>query len=170
MLRNIYPIWLHQHVFVFSNRPLYIYTNRIPFIWTRYHNAYVQTSIIVCNYTVQFTHRQNGYDDVIKWKHFSRYWPFVRDIHRCDSTVCIARCMKCVCVCVFVKAGACNVLGERLLRRQIIVLSQGMEPTTPSTPLVALTVYCGVYVSGINPYDLSCGFLSWNTSVYFNHF
>ena len=22
------------------------------------------------------------YDDVIKWKHFSRYWPFVRGIHR----------------------------------------------------------------------------------------
>ena len=23
------------------------------------------------------------HDDVIKWKHFSRYWPFVRGIHRC---------------------------------------------------------------------------------------
>ena len=23
------------------------------------------------------------YDDVIKWKHFPRYWPFVRGIHRC---------------------------------------------------------------------------------------
>ena len=22
------------------------------------------------------------YDDIIKWKHFSRYWPFVRGIHR----------------------------------------------------------------------------------------
>ena len=22
------------------------------------------------------------YDDVIKWKHFPRYWPFVRGIHR----------------------------------------------------------------------------------------
>ena len=22
------------------------------------------------------------YDDVIKWKHFPRYWPFVREIHR----------------------------------------------------------------------------------------
>ena len=22
------------------------------------------------------------HDDVIKWKHFSRYWPFVRGIHR----------------------------------------------------------------------------------------
>ena len=24
----------------------------------------------------------NGHDDVIKWKHFPRYWPFVRGIHR----------------------------------------------------------------------------------------
>ena len=23
-----------------------------------------------------------GHDDVIKWKHFPRYWPFVREIHR----------------------------------------------------------------------------------------
>ena len=25
------------------------------------------------------------HDDVIKWKHFSRYWPFVRGIHRFPS-------------------------------------------------------------------------------------
>ena len=24
----------------------------------------------------------NAHDDVIKWKHFPRYWPFVRGIHR----------------------------------------------------------------------------------------
>ena len=23
-----------------------------------------------------------SHDDVIKWKHFPRYWPFVREIHR----------------------------------------------------------------------------------------
>ena len=26
--------------------------------------------------------RSPGHDDVIKWKHFPRYWPFVRGIHR----------------------------------------------------------------------------------------
>ena len=25
---------------------------------------------------------RHGHDDVIKWKHFPRYWPFVRGIHR----------------------------------------------------------------------------------------
>ena len=28
------------------------------------------------------THKYNGHDDVIKWKYFPRYWPFVREIHR----------------------------------------------------------------------------------------
>ena len=27
-----------------------------------------------------------GHDDVIKWKHFPRYWPFVRGIHRSPVT------------------------------------------------------------------------------------
>ena len=44
-----------------------------------------------------FTHLRRGYltgawrshffsvhDDVIKWKHFLRYWPFVRRIHKCQ--------------------------------------------------------------------------------------
>ena len=29
-----------------------------------------------------FCRGQTLYDDVIKWKHFPRYWPFVRGIHR----------------------------------------------------------------------------------------
>ena len=28
-------------------------------------------------------HTHIYHDDVIKWKHFPRYWPFVRGIHRC---------------------------------------------------------------------------------------
>ena len=28
-------------------------------------------------------HHQINHDDVIKWKHLPRYWPFVRGIHRC---------------------------------------------------------------------------------------
>ena len=27
-------------------------------------------------------HKMKGHDDVIKWKHFPRNWPFVREIHR----------------------------------------------------------------------------------------
>ena len=32
-------------------------------------------------YTASFC-AANTHDDVIKWKHFPRYWPFVRGIHR----------------------------------------------------------------------------------------
>ena len=34
-----------------------------------------------CTHIVQSDHNE-FYDDVIKWKHFPRYWPFVRGIHR----------------------------------------------------------------------------------------
>ena len=41
--------------------------------------------IISCQNWYWHRYVQNWYplnDDVIKWKHFSRYWPFVRGIHR----------------------------------------------------------------------------------------
>ena len=36
--------------------------------------------VVVC--TATFIHILTGHDDVIKWKHFPRNWPFVRGIHR----------------------------------------------------------------------------------------
>ena len=33
-------------------------------------------------FDTQLSIRWNWHDDVIKWKHFPRYWPFVRGIHR----------------------------------------------------------------------------------------
>ena len=32
--------------------------------------------------TLILVNTEQGNDDVIKWKHFPRYWPFVRGIHR----------------------------------------------------------------------------------------
>ena len=32
--------------------------------------------------TLKNVHSHRYHDDVIKWKHFPRYWPFVRGIHR----------------------------------------------------------------------------------------
>ena len=34
-------------------------------------------------------HSVLGNDDVIKWKHFSRHWPFVRGIHRSPVNLCM---------------------------------------------------------------------------------
>ena len=42
----------------------------MPLISLSYHMIYDSVAISL------------SHDDVIKWKHFSRYWPFVRGIHR----------------------------------------------------------------------------------------
>ena len=42
---------------------------RYPYIWKGWQSMMVQ-------------HSSTHHDDVIKWNHFSRHWPFVRGIHR----------------------------------------------------------------------------------------
>ena len=37
---------------------------------------------VVCCARSHVSYSQRYHDDVIKWKHFPRYWPFVRGIHR----------------------------------------------------------------------------------------
>ena len=54
-------------------------------VWKRYinpqENQWQPVNLNVCcafqDISIRFVH-----DDVIKWKHFPRYWPFVRGIHR----------------------------------------------------------------------------------------
>ena len=46
---------------------------------------YIYTSMLVCIYLSIYMHIcvcVGYHDDVIKWKHFPRNWPFVREIHR----------------------------------------------------------------------------------------
>ena len=45
------------------------------------HVVLVHITIRVCIQAGHFN--PCSHDDVIKWKHFTRYWPFVRRIHRC---------------------------------------------------------------------------------------
>ena len=47
-----------------------------PPVWHRHTVAFP------CWWLVWYKHRCYPHDDVIKWKHFSRNWPFVREIHR----------------------------------------------------------------------------------------
>ena len=55
-------------------------------IWVEPHSAWViGNSIHRCTPVSCRWYCTGGYhfhDDVIKWKHFPRYWPFVRGIHR----------------------------------------------------------------------------------------
>ena len=52
-------------------------------MWTRRSSLGLLSwyAIIKSNYYYSFEDRAL-HDDVIKWKHFPRYWPFVRGIHR----------------------------------------------------------------------------------------
>ena len=64
---------------------LVVCTSRIPKWSLSVHVAYeqIRADLVTSEggkeviYYGYFTH-----DDVIKWKHFTRYWPFVRGIHR----------------------------------------------------------------------------------------
>ena len=63
-----------------------------------YRSSWQEFSVGVCNSLVpnapqvidrtntwwsrSLTYNGGNHDDVIKWKHFPRYWPFVRGIHR----------------------------------------------------------------------------------------
>ena len=45
-------------------------------------NPGIQVSCIHTSEYIATVNCQLQHDDVIKWKHFPRYWPFVRGIHR----------------------------------------------------------------------------------------
>ena len=49
-------------------------------IWFILQRADSSSSLCECG--EQFTDTRGMHDDVIKWKRFPRYWPFVRRIHR----------------------------------------------------------------------------------------
>ena len=51
------------------------------------------------------TIRNSSHDDVIKWKHFPRYWPFVRGIHR-PPTITMHNCGVTIIVALLSWRGA----------------------------------------------------------------
>ena len=61
-----------------------------------------------------------GHDDVIKWKHFPRYWPFVRGIHRWNSRT---------------KAGDAELLCFLRLKKRLSKQWWGWWFETPPRPL-----------------------------------
>ena len=53
-------------------------------ILTNFHRDILAGIVILCGHCCCFKVKgpQRLHDDVIKWKHFPRYWPFVRGIYR----------------------------------------------------------------------------------------
>ena len=92
--------WLHLHKMVSRNCLLMTIDHYLVMtshmtnsrdLWTMTREGYYGVSLPVVNYTKAIygpnssylTHGINHkHDDVIKWKHFPRNWPFVRGIHR----------------------------------------------------------------------------------------
>ena len=74
ILRDVCFISRHQHlIWTFScGTGIWCMHEKCTFYKTR-----GQFSAIL-----QYLHCVTTHDDVIKWKHFPRYWPFVRGIHR----------------------------------------------------------------------------------------
>ena len=46
------------------------------YIWLKCSWSHLYVAIVICSWF------SSVHDDVIKWKHFPRNWPFVREIHR----------------------------------------------------------------------------------------
>ena len=68
---------LHYFLFIFSPDKI-IHDVFCQFLSTVYWNPFIFAYRKGCIYPVN----HNIHDDVIKWNHFPRYWPFVRGIHR----------------------------------------------------------------------------------------
>ena len=66
--------WSKQKTFIWWN----IYS-RLLFFFLSFQSVRVNS----CNCSTETeAHLAVSHDEVIKWKHFPRYWPFVRGIHR----------------------------------------------------------------------------------------
>ena len=107
------------------------------------------------------------HDDVIKWKHFPRYWPFVRGIHRspvnCPHKGQWRGALKFSLICVWIN-GWVNNREAGILRRYrahydiIVMFCRGCVPEmfvtsysvtyciyVPGKPGICFHYYCAVY-------------------------
>ena len=77
-------------------------------------------SVVLCSVC---WYKNIPHDDVIKWKHFSRYWPFVRGIHR--SPVNSAHkgqwrgALMFTLICVWINGGVNNRKADDLRRNRV---------------------------------------------------
>ena len=89
-------VWIKWHTLVFFNRTIYRrYRCSSYEIWTIYSKKYL-LCVLLFSYISSLSHWRCGgdfkctthslkfavHDEVIKWKHFPLYWPFVRGIRR----------------------------------------------------------------------------------------
>ena len=76
--QELFALWHYFHwIFLFVS-PEDMYPSRKNYVIPFCH----ANSVAMTGTTTQVPYHLIVHDDVIKWKHFPRYWPFVRGIHR----------------------------------------------------------------------------------------
>ena len=98
--------------------------------WWYYHGKTKRNETVIISYAwgilcVSIT------DDVIKWKHFPRYWPFVRGIHRSPVNSphkgqwrgALMFSLICAWINGWVNNGEAGDLGRHRARYDVIVMS-----------------------------------------------
>ena len=73
-----------KHIVADSNESMtmrYAAGKRVVFIFANSMHIVALHDVVVHEYNSR-NDKRYPHDDVIKWKHFPRYWPFVRGIHR----------------------------------------------------------------------------------------
>ena len=78
---SCYKFKIYLAVTNYSIKSMLVYRNSINVRCQRFYMHCV-TRIDTKNPSLMLKLRGITHDDVIKWKHFPRYWPFVRGIHR----------------------------------------------------------------------------------------
>ena len=99
-----------------------------------------------------------SHDGVIKWKHFPRYWPFVRGIHRSPVNSphkgqwrgALILSLICTWINGWVNNGEAGDLIRHRVRYDVIVMSEHISPYTKN---VKRTCLCSQYISanGLEP-------------------
>ena len=82
-------------------------------------------------------------DDVIKWKHFPRYWPFVRGIHRWPVDSPHKGQWRGALMCALINGWTNCGFGD-LRRHGVLVTSLWWEPVQPLTTILSNVGYCMV--------------------------
>ena len=79
--------WYYLKLFAFldvrsSTSPLFIFTWHFTILLSPRLSSFICIINCVLVWLIGNMYMNSVHNDVIKWKHFSRYWPFVRGIHR----------------------------------------------------------------------------------------
>ena len=87
---------------------------------------------------VNFKRAISEHDDVIKWKHFPRYWPFVRGIHRSPHKDQRHRALMFSLICAWTNRWVNSREAGDLRRHQAHYDANGMTHAGHGSPYILL--------------------------------